>query len=182
MDILITDNFFLKDIKEIYSTEIRGKYGVFENFLEKLKIKILNGHFRENTSQIDWKNIVNHHQISFYNQENQLEISNWLLNSDLKDYGFLYTWISWEDPIIMIKTSEFIKNWRNVYLASTDGLILTTYDGKFFIEFTHGDVKILNSNFQIKPNSYKTNNSRNGLKNDKLLKNNYENFFKKNCL
>jgi hypothetical protein len=182
MDILKTDNFFLKDINEIYSTEIRGKYGVFENFLEKLKIKVLTGHFHENTSQIDWKNIVNHHKIGYYDQENHLEISNWLMNSVLLEYGFLYTWLSWEEPIIMIKTSEFIKNWHNVYLASTDGLILTTYDGKYYLEFTHGTAKILNSNFEIKPNLLKQNKETKVLNNEILLENHYQNFFKKKCL
>lgn len=155
MDIFINNNFFLKDIKEIYSTEILGKYGVFENFLEKLKIKVSDQHYRESNSIIDWKNELNHFQINFNDQENFKEICDWLLNSELVDYGFLYTWIKWEDPIVMIKTSEFIKNWHNVYLASTDGLILTTYDGKFYLEFMQGDLKIINSNFQIMPNSKK---------------------------
>ena len=40
IDIFATEDFFLKDFKEIYSTEIKGKDNGFQNFLNNLKIKI----------------------------------------------------------------------------------------------------------------------------------------------
>jgi hypothetical protein len=63
--------------------------------------------------------------------------------------------LSWEDPIIKIKTKEFIENWEEVYNASIEGMILTTFDGKLVIEFTDDYKFNLNSNFEIKPNSKK---------------------------
>ncbi len=155
MKIFETKNFFLKDFKEIYSTKIEGKDSGFQNFLNNLKIKNSGENWNEDHSQVDWNVMENHYQFFFDYEDNEVEISDWLMKSELSKYEFVYTWLNFEDPIIMIKTSEFIKNWENVYMASIEGMILTTFDGKLVLEFTDDYKFNLNSNFEIKPNSKK---------------------------
>lgn len=155
MKIFETKNFFLKDFKEIYSTKIEGKDCGFQNFLNNLKIKNSDENWNEDHSQVDWNVMENHYQFFFDYENNEVEISDWLMKSELSKYEFVYTWLNFEDPIIMIKTSEFIKNWENVYMASIEGMILTTFDGKLVLEFTDDFKFNLNSNFEIKPKSKK---------------------------
>jgi hypothetical protein len=49
-----TTNYFLKDFKEIYSTEIIGKDGGFERFLNDKKINNSGENWYEDHSQVDW--------------------------------------------------------------------------------------------------------------------------------
>lgn len=155
MQILATKNFFLKDFEEIYSTKIEGKNSGFQNFLNNLKIKNSGENWDEDHSQVDWNVMENHYQFFFDYEDNEVEISDWLMKSELSKYEFVYTWLNFEESIIMIKTSEFIKNWENVYMASIEGMILTTFDGKLVLEFTDDYKFNLNSNFEIKPKSKK---------------------------
>ena len=54
-----------------------------------------------------------------------------------------------------IKTSEFIREWEWFYIASVEGMIIITEDGKKILEFTDDYKYHLNSNFEIRPNSKK---------------------------
>ena len=155
MEIFKSKNYFLKDFKEIFSTGISGKEDGFEKFLRDKKINNSGENWDEDHSQINWKKIEKHYQFFFDYVDNEIEISDWLKESKLSQYEFVFTWLSWEDPIIKVKTTEFIENWNNVYMASVEGMVLTTSDGKLVLEFTDDYKYNLNSNFEIKPNSLK---------------------------
>jgi hypothetical protein len=155
MEIFKSTNYFLKDFKEIFSTGILGKEGGFEKFLNDKKINNSGENWDEDHSQVDWKKIEKHYQFFFDYVDNEIEISDWLKESKLSQYEFVFTWLSWEDPIIRVKTTEFIENWNNVYMASVEGMVLTTSDGKLVLEFTDDYKYNLNSNFEIKQNSLK---------------------------
>lgn len=75
--------------------------------------------------------------------------------SELVKSEYILTWLNWNDPIIKLKTVEFINNWNEVYNASVEGMVLISLDGKLILEFTDDYKYNLNSNFEIKPNSKK---------------------------
>lgn len=128
-----------------------GKNGDFTDFLEELGIKTGGDNWNLDHSTIDWTALENHYQFFFDYEGNENEIKEWLTQSPISDYDTLLTWISWEDPIIRVKTKDFIENWEEFNLAGGwQGLILTTEDGKYFLEFTDDWKYHLNSNFEIK--------------------------------
>jgi hypothetical protein len=148
-------HFLHNHLTEINSIEIDGKNGGFENFLTKLKIKNTGQNWNEDHSQVNWSEIENHYQFFFDFEDNENVIIDWLKKSELIKYEYLITWLNWDDPIVKIKTKEFIENWEEVYIASVEGMILVTPDGKLILEFTDDFKYNLNSNFEIKPNSKK---------------------------
>lgn len=156
MSIIQNKKHFLHNhLTEITSIEIEGKNGGFENFLTELKIKNSGQNWDEDHSQVDWNEVENHYQFYFDFVENKDIILEWFKKSELLNYEYVLTWLNWEDPIIKIKTKEFIENWEEVYIASVEGMILITFDGKWILEFTDDFKYNLNSNFEIKPNSKK---------------------------
>ena len=156
MGILTNKEHFLhKYLTFIESTGIEGKDNGFDKFLTGLGIKNKGDSWDIDHSTIDWNKTDNHHQFFFDYADNELEIIDWLNKSDLLNYEFLYTWLDWNDPIIKVKTADFIKNWEWFYIASVEGMILTSVDGKKYIEFTDDWKHHLNSNFEIKPKTKK---------------------------
>ena len=148
-------HFLRKNLTFIESLGIEGKNGGFNRFLFDLGISNNGEHWKVDHSIIDWNRLENHYQFFFDFENNELKISNWLKNSQLAKYKFLYTWLDWNDPIIKIKTSDFIQNWNEFYIASIEGMVLTTTDGKKYMEFTDDWKYNLNSNFEIKTNTKK---------------------------
>jgi hypothetical protein len=148
-------HFLHQYISYIESTGIDGKNGGFNQFLSELGISTIGTYWDFDHSVIDWNNTKNHHQFYFDYIDNNAEITNFLKNSDLSNSGFLFTWLDWNDPIIKIKTIDFIENWEAFYRASVEGMVLTTTDGKFYLEFTNDWKYHLNSNFEIKSNTSK---------------------------
>jgi hypothetical protein len=155
MTILDNNKHFLhKHLSFLESTGIHGKDGGYIKFLADKGVSAIGEYWNTDHSTIDWNKIDNHFQFFFDFEGNEQEIKNWLKQSDLKNYEYLFTWLSWDDPIIKIKTKDFIDNWEEFNIASGwEGLILTTGDGKLFLEFTDDWKHHLNSNFEISPNT-----------------------------
>ncbi len=153
MGIITNKNHFLhKYLKFIESIEIEGKNGGFELYLNNLNISISGQNWDEDHSTIDWKKHSKFYSF-YFDYEGNEEITDWLKKSKLSEYDYIYTWLDWNDPIIKIKTIDFFENWEWIYIASIEGMILTTFDGNFYLEFTDDYKYNLNSNFEIKPNS-----------------------------
>lgn len=148
-------HFLHNHLTEMVSIGIEGKNEGFENFLTELKVSNSGQNWNEDHSQVDWNKMENHYQFFFDFEQNEIVIKDWLKKSELLKYDYVFTWLSWDDPIIKIKTKEFIENWEEVYIASVEGIILTTLDGKLVLEFTDDFKYNLNSNFEIKPGSKK---------------------------
>lgn len=148
-------HFLHEHLTFLESTGIDGKNGGFKKFLTKLGINNSGENWNEDHSTVDWNRAENHFQFFFDYVDNETEISTWLDKSELSKSEFLYTWLDWNDPIIKIRTLDFIKNWEEFYIASVEGFILTTLDGTKYLEFTDDWKYHLNSNFEIKPNSEK---------------------------
>lgn len=134
----------------------QGKDGGFTDYLKSIGIKVSGRNWDLDHSEIDWTEIDNHYQFFFDYEGNENEIKEWLKKSPISDYDTLLTWLSWDDPIIRIKTKDFIENWEEFNIAGGwEGIILTTEDGKYFLEFTDDWKYHLNSNFEIKPRTKK---------------------------
>ncbi|PZR23831.1 MAG: hypothetical protein DI539_02330 [Flavobacterium psychrophilum] len=144
-------HFLHKYVTYLESTEIKGSEH-FTQFISNFNISNLESYYNVDHSSIDWDKTQNSHQF-FFDYTGNEEIENWLRESDLKQHEYLYTWLNWDDPIIIIKTAEFIQNWKWFYIASVEGMVLITEDGSKFLEFTDDYKHHLNSNFEIKPNS-----------------------------
>ncbi len=84
MEIFKTDNYFLKEFKEIFSTGILGKDGGFEKFLYDLKINNSGKNWNEDHSQVDWKNIESHYQFFFDFEGNETEITTLVKQNGIK--------------------------------------------------------------------------------------------------
>jgi hypothetical protein len=133
-----------------------GKDGGFADHLKRIGIKISGKNWDIDHSTIDWTDIDNHHQFFFNYEGNEKEIKEWLSQSLISEYDTVLTWLSWDDPIIRVKTKEFIENWEEFNITGGwEGIILTTEDGKCFLEFTDDWKYHLNSNFEIKPGTKK---------------------------
>jgi hypothetical protein len=146
-------HFLHKHLSFLESTGVQGKDGGFAKFLSEKGINATGENWDEDHSTINWNKANNHFQFFFDYEGNEQEIKNWLKRSELKNHEYLFTWLSWDDPIIKIKTIDFIDNWEEFNIASGwEGLILTTEDGKLFLEFTDNWKYHLNSNFEINPN------------------------------
>lgn len=131
-----------------------GKEGGFMDYLNELGINASGKNWNLDHSNIDWTDTENYYQFFFNYEGNENEIKKWIKESSISKYDTLLTWISWEDPIIRVKTKDFIENWQEFNTASGwQGLILTTEDGKYFLEFTDDWKYHLNSNFEIKPST-----------------------------
>ena len=79
------------------------------------------------------------------------KLKKWLKKSPISEYDTLLTWLSWKDPIIRIKTTQFIENWEEFkFFRAWKGM-----DGKYYLEFTDDWKYHLNSNFEIKPGTEK---------------------------
>jgi len=139
---------------ESYGQE--GGNGGFENLLKQLGIKVGGKSWDDDHSTIDWNLADNHFQFFFDYENNETEIKNWLKKSPISDYKKLLTWLSGDDPIVRVKTTDFIESWQEFNVAGGwEGLILTTEDGKYYLEFTDDWKYHLNSNFEIKPGTKK---------------------------
>ncbi|SFS91134.1 hypothetical protein SAMN04487906_2047 [Zhouia amylolytica] len=162
MSILENKKHFLhKHLTFLESYGKEGKNGGFENLLKQLGIKVGGKSWDDDHSTIDWNLTNNHFQFFFDYENNETEIKNWLKKSPISRYETLLTWLSWEDPIIRVKSTDFIENWEEFIIAGGwDGLILTTEDGKYYLEFTDTWKFHLNSNFEIKPGTKKIKASR----------------------
>jgi len=149
-------HFLHEHLTFLESTGGDGKDGKFAKFLADHGISATGECWDIDHSTIDWNKIENHFQFWFDYEGNEEEIKSWLRQSELKNYEFLFTWLAWDDPIIKIKTSDFIDSWEEFNIASGwEGLILTTEDGKLFLEFTDDWKYHLNSNFEIKSGTSK---------------------------
>ena len=154
MSIITNKKHFLHEhLTFLESVGVEGKNGGWNHFLSKFNVPSTGSFWIKDHSNIDWDKTKNHHQFFFDYVDNEYEIMNWLATSNLVKSEFLYTWLSWEDPIIKVKTTDFIKNWNEFYLASVDGMVLITTDGKWYVEFTDDWQYHLNSNFEIKPDT-----------------------------
>lgn len=154
MGILTNKKHFLHDcLTFIESMDIDGKDGGFDKFLTELGISNKGENWGIDHSTIDWNKSENQYQFFFDFENNETAITNWLEKSQLSKSKFLYTWLDWDDPIIKVKTSDFIENWNDFYIASVEGMVLTTVDGKNYMEFTDDWKYNLNSNFEIKRNT-----------------------------
>ena len=144
---------------ESYGKE--GKNKGFEKLLKQLGIKTGGKSWNEDHSTIDWSLIESHFQFFFDYENNEKEIEGWLKQSPISGYETLLTWLSWEDPIIRVKTTDFIEHWEKFNIAGAwEGIILITEDGKYYLEFTDDWKYHLNSNFEIKPGTKKIKASR----------------------
>jgi|GEM_PF-2234651 len=157
MSILKNKKHFLHEhLTFIESYGIDGKNGGFNSLLEQLGIKTGGCSWNEDHSSIDWESTEKHFQFFFDYENNENQIKNWLKKSPISKYDTLLTWLSWEDPVIRVKTAEFIENWENFNVAGAwQGIVLTTEDGKYFLEFTDDWKYHLNSNFEIRPGTEK---------------------------
>ena len=149
------EHFLHEHLTFIESVGINGKDGGFNKFLTDLGISNKGENWEIDHSTVDWNKSENHYQFFFDYENNELEIMDWLKKSELSKSEFLYTWLDWNDPIVKVKTADFIHNWNEFYIASVEGMILTTIDGKNYMEFTDDWKYHLNSNFEIKPNTKK---------------------------
>jgi len=123
----------------------------FENFLLGLGIPATSANYMQNKTVIDWTKVADQHKFYYDYEGCEEEVKNWLKRSILSSYEFLYTHLSFADPIIKIKTSDFIDKWEEFNLATGwDGLILTTAKGELFLEFAESP-RDLYSNFIINP-------------------------------
>ena len=154
MSVLENNKHFLHEhISFIESTSIEGKCGGYNRFLTNLGVKCEGRYWEKDHSVIDWHEKENHYQFFFDYENNEEEIKEYLRGSDLSKSEFLYTWLDYNDPIIKIKTIDFIENWEEFYISSIEGLVLVSIDGSKFLEFTDDWKYNLNSNFEIKPNT-----------------------------
>jgi hypothetical protein len=149
-------HFLHKHLSFLESTDIYGKTAFIEWLSEK-GISIQGEYWNVDHSTIDWNKANQHFQFYFDYDGAEAEIIHWLNQSALAQSEFLFTWLDWEDPVIKIKTSDFIANWEEFNLATGgQGLILATEDGNLFLEFTDDWKYHLNSNFEIKPDTNRT--------------------------
>ena len=144
------EHFLHEHLTFLETTDIEGKDSGFNKFLSSLGISNQGNYWDVDHSNLDWDQIQNHHQFDF-NSVSVPELSEWLQHSAIAEHEFLFTWLDWEDPIIKIKTTDFIRKWEYFYNAAIDGMVLTAIDGVFFMEFTDDWKSHLNSNFIIKP-------------------------------
>lgn len=148
------NHFLHKHLTFLESIGRQGKNDGFSLLLKEIGIEANGIDWNIDHSTIDWTDTENFHQFFFDYEGNTDQIKKWLWDSPISNYDTLYTWLSWEDPIIKVKVKDFIEHWDDFNLATGwQGLIISTVDGKFFLEFTDDWKYHLNSNFQIKPNS-----------------------------
>jgi len=157
MSILNNKKHFLHEhLTYIESIGKEGRNDGFSKFLEQLGIATGGNSWNDDHSTINWDLSEKHFQFFFDYENNEEQIKNWLKKSPISEYDTLLTWLSWKDPIIRIKTTEFIENWEEFNIARAwQGIIVTTEDGKFYLEFTDDWKFHLNSNFEIKPGTEK---------------------------
>lgn len=142
-------HFLNQTLSFIEVVEEEGKNNAFESFLKLNKVPMLN-------SEVNWSEVKPHFQFMFDYQKNEIEIKEWFKQSALCHHEFLITWLVWEDPIIKIKTVDFLDHWEALNVAAAwEGITLITEDSSLIIEFTDDHSYLLNSNFPIKPNSEK---------------------------
>lgn len=135
----------------VESTGIDGANG-YEKFLRQKGIPVSGQYYDIDHSIIDWGLVKNHYQFYFDYIGNENEIKNWLTQSELNKYEYLYTYTAWGDPIIKIKKIDFIDNWEEFNIAAGwEGLILLTENAELFLELTDDWKHHLNSNFKIHP-------------------------------
>lgn len=146
------NNFLYELLSFIEKTNIEGKDGGFESFLNKKGIPSSGEYHDVDKSIIDWHLVKNHYQFFYDYIGSEEEIKIWLLKSDLIEYEYLYTYLVHGDPIIKIKTIDFINDWEEFNIAAGwNGLILLTENAELFLEFTDDWKHHLNTNFQICP-------------------------------
>jgi len=157
MSIINNKKHFLHEhLTSLASFGREGKNGGFTDLLKEFGISCTGSDMDLDNSIVDWSKTKNHHQFFFDYKGNEVEIKQWLKKSLLSDYDTLLTWVSWEDPIVRVKTMDFIENWEEFNIATGwEGLILTTDDGKYCLEFTDDWKYHLNSNFEIKSGTKK---------------------------
>jgi len=149
------EHFLHEDLGTIESTGQYGKEGGFSKFLTKMSIPNNGDYWDIDHSSIDWNRLKNHYQFHFHYLGNESEITQMLKASKISKTEYLFTWLDWNDPIIKIKTSDFIRKWEEIYIASVEGMILISEDGNYIMEFTDDWKYHLNSNFEIKTNTIK---------------------------
>ena len=145
------EHFLHQHVQFMESMQLAGQHQGFNNYLSNLGIPNRGDYWDTDHSNIDWNSIERHYQFSFDGAYNAPEIKTWLVNSRLSDHEYLSTWLDWGDPIVKIRTKDFIEHWEVFYNASIDGMVLTTLNGEYFMEFTDDWKHHLNSNFKICP-------------------------------
>ncbi|MBO6536422.1 MAG: hypothetical protein JJ966_09375 [Balneolaceae bacterium] len=146
-----SQSFLLDKITSIETINIDGSDDGFEKFLKARGIPVSNEYWSIDHSIVNWNQVSPHFQFNFERVE-EIDLSNWLLNSRITDFQFLYTWLNYVEPIIKIRTNDFVSYWQDLNIYSGwEGLVLTTESGELFLEFTDDWKTHLNSNFQIKP-------------------------------
>lgn len=142
-------HFLHEHLTFLESTSIFGKTE-FIKWLHSKGINTGGSSWSMDHSTIDWDKTDPHFQFYFDYVGAEVEIAQWLNQSALVQYEFLFTLLDGADPMVKIKTRDFIAHWEEFRLATGgEGLILATEDGKLFLEFTDDWKHHLNSNFSI---------------------------------
>lgn len=144
-------HFLHEHLTFLESTGIDGKDKGFERYLESKGIQCTKN-WDSVRSVIDWTLIQNRFRFFYDYEDGEKEIQNWLANCKLKEFEFLYTWFDYNDPIVKVKTSDFIVHWEE-FLIGTEGLEFITENAELILEFTGSSNYDLWSNFEIKPES-----------------------------
>ncbi len=122
----------------------------FDDFLAGMGVDVSSPIINEDNSLINWTATKPHFQFFFDYVGNEEEMKVYLENSEISKHEFLYTWLAIGDPVIKVKTVEFIENWEDFYIASVQGFVAITPDGRYYLEFTDDWKYHLNSNFEIR--------------------------------
>lgn len=145
------EHFLHTHLTFLESSGIQGENDGFENFLLERNIPATGANYMINKTCLDWTKVNPHYKFFYDYEGGEKEIRDWLNKSELSKHKYLFTYLSYGDPVIKVKTSDFINNWEEFNLATGwDGLILTTEKGDFFLEFAESP-RDLHSNFKIKP-------------------------------
>lgn len=101
-------------------------------------------------SWIDWNRHPGTHSFYYDFEDNEDVVRNWLRNSKLKEYPSVVMEFGNLSPISEIPLDIFIDYWYELVIISGYESVITTGDGKLFMEFIKFGYT-LKSNFLINP-------------------------------
>lgn len=144
----INANYCLKDL----ASGIEALSNQYPAFLEEL---LRNNDIPLNTQEylnhvIDWESIESKHFFFYDYLNNESEIRDWLVESEISSQEFVLVEFGPSLPIVKVSSNLFIENWNNFVSANGNmGTTVISESGKYFMEFTDRDF-MLYSNFKIK--------------------------------